>query len=120
MADPNIITGIFALSGVAIGSLATFFISSRTAKLEDRRHIRELGLQLATTNLEHRMREAQAIADKTGRILEIPSLTIFVVEGIKMAEIICDPRLNAYEMGQRLAGLPTFTKTVQRGIDANT
>ncbi len=119
MNDPAIITGIFTLGGVAIGSLATFLISFRTTKLENQKHIRELGLQLATTHFEYRMKEVQAIAEATGTNMEVQSLSIFVVEGIKMAEIICDPKLNAWEMGKRLAGLTTITKTVQSGIDAH-
>jgi hypothetical protein len=119
MIDAGIITGCFTLGGVAIGSISTWFISVRNAKLESQRHIRELGLQLALTHFEHRWKEAEAIAEATKTDMRVQPFSMFVIEGMKMAEIVSDTKLTPYEIGQRLAGLPTFTKTVQRGIDAN-
>ncbi len=118
MVDSNIITGIFTLGGVAIGSVSTWFISVRSSKLESQRHIRELGLQLALTHFEHRWKEAQAIAESMNTDMEVQSLAIFVVEGMKMAEIISDARLTPQEIGQRLAGLTTFTQAVKGGMNA--
>ena len=118
MCDTSIITGIFTLGGVAIGSISTWFISVRNAKLESQRHIRELGLQLALTHFEHRWKETQAIAEATGTDMEVQSLAIFVVEGMKMAEIISDARLTPQEIGQRLAGLTTLIQKVKGGMDA--
>jgi hypothetical protein len=50
--------------------------------------------------------------------MEVQSLAIFVVEGMKMAEILSDARLTPQEIGQRLAGLTTFTQAVKGGMNA--
>ena len=119
MNDPAIVTGVFTILGVAIGSITTFAIASRTARLENQRQIRELGIKLAMVHFDHHIKIGQALADATGETVKTKPLPIFVAEGIKIAEIISDPSLNAYEIGIKLSGLTVFAKTVERGIDAH-
>ena len=60
----------------------------------------------------------QALADMTREPVKTKPFAVFVAEGVKIAEAISNPSLNAYEVGLELASLSTFAKTVESGIDA--
>jgi hypothetical protein len=112
----SITTGIFTLLGVILGSLATFMIASRTARLEHQRHLRELGLKIALANFDFTRKQAETIATNTNQITEIHTLPIFVAEGIRIAEILGDSKLNDYDLGKRLSTVSTSTKTIVRAM----
>ena len=77
-----------------------------------------MGIKLALAHLEHRMKEGQALAEAAGDEIEVKPISIFVAEGIKMAEIISNPSLKPYEVGQKLAEIPAYIQAVQQGIDS--
>ncbi len=110
--DPIIAAGIFTLLGAAIGFLATITVTFLAARFENKRHIRELGFRLALSSFKQRIKEQQALAERDGREREVVSLPVFMAEATKVAEIVCNPRLNADEIGKRLSGLADFTTTI--------
>ena len=116
MIDPTIVTGTFTILSGAIAYITASRITSRNARIENQRQLRELGFRMAMANFEFVTKQAQAISAKTGQPVEIYSLPIFVAEGIKMAEIVGNPNLNAYEIGQDLSKIIGFTKTVAKGM----
>jgi hypothetical protein len=116
--DQNIVTGFFTLAGVVIGVIATSRIAARAAHLENQRHIRQIGLQMALISFDFFAKQAQVLADKNKIPIPIKPLEVFVAEGVKMAEIFANPNLNGYTIGQRLAELEIFTKNIQAGMDS--
>jgi hypothetical protein len=113
--NPIIITGIFTILGVVIGSITTLTITVFNTRTDRQRQIRELGLQLALTNFQFFKEQASILAAKTHQKTMIPSLAIFVAEGIRMAEIVSNPKLNAVEISRGIADLSNFSKTIIRG-----
>ncbi len=111
------VVGMFTLAGSALGFLGALVIAHLAARAEAKRQTRDLGIKIALAHLEHRMKEGQALAEATESEIEVKPISIFVVEGIKMAEIISNPRLSGDEIGQALAKLTSFTNAVQRGIN---
>jgi hypothetical protein len=116
MIDPNIVTGTFTILSGAIGYFAASRIASRNARIENQRQLRELGFRMALANFDFVTKQAQIAATKTGQAVQTYSLPIFVAEGIKMAEIVGNPNLNAYEIGQDLSKISGFTKTVAKAM----
>jgi hypothetical protein len=131
--NPNVVTaiiaGAFGLIGAIVGVCGALFIAARTARIDeqrhlrelgmkDRQHFRELGLQVAHTKFKKEQEMAQKIADLTGEIRSTPPFSVFVVDGIKMMEIVSDSRLSADEVGVRLAALNDFNESVIKEIRA--
>ena len=101
------------LVGTALGVWGTFAVTNRTARLEERKHFRELGLQIAITKFEGCSKLAQQLADATGKFQEIPPFEAFVIESTKFMDIVATPGLSAHETARRLALLRDFTKTIR-------
>ena len=77
-----------------------------------------MGFRMALANFDFVTKRAEAIAAKTQQTVEMYSLPIFVAEGIKMAEIVGNPKFDASEIGENLSKISTFTKTVAARMDA--
>jgi hypothetical protein len=104
------------LLGTALGALASgataVFITHITKRSEERRHFRELGLKVALTNFEYCMKLAQSAADRYKQMIPVPPLKAFVIQGIKLMEIVSDETLSADEMARRIAASEDFTQTI--------
>jgi hypothetical protein len=107
MSEPYII-GLFTLAGTGLGALIMFAAADRTARIEERKHFRELGLKVAMTKFEG----CSKLADATGKLQDIPPFEAFVLEGIKFMDIVSTPGLSAVETAKRLTELRDFSKTV--------
>ena len=120
MSEPYIV-GIIALAGTGLGALIMYAAAARTARIEERKHFRELGLKIALTKFESCVKSAQAITDLTGQPSEVPHFEIFVIEGIKLMEIVqSEPNIGADEIGRRIKRLRDFTKNVIISIKEKT
>ena len=108
------IGGLIALAGSALGFLGALVIADRNARAEERKHFRELGLQVAFAKFKKEGEIAQKMADLTGQIRVIPPISVFVVDGIKMMEVASDKGLSADEVGVKLSELNDFTEAVIR------
>jgi hypothetical protein len=111
------ITGIFTILSGLIAYITASTITSRRARVENQRQLRELGFRMALANFEFTAKKAQALANDKSIKVEIYALPIYVAEGIKMAEIVGNPRLNAYEIGQDLGKIKAFTKKVAETME---
>jgi hypothetical protein len=109
-----IVGGAFGLICAVIGVCGTLIVTARTARIEERRHFRELGLKVALTNFEHCMALAQSAADKYNETFQVPPLKAFVIQGIKLMEIISESNISAQEMAKRIADSEDFTQTIIR------
>jgi hypothetical protein len=120
-----IIGGAFGLLCAVIGVCGTLFVTARTTRIEDQRHFRELrmkerqqfrelGLKVALTNFEYCMKLAQSAADRFNQPFHIPPLKAFIIQGIKLMEVVSDPRLSADEMARKIADCEDFTQAIVR------
>jgi hypothetical protein len=107
------IVGIFTLAGTAVGGWISYAVAARTARIEERKHFRELGLKVALTKFEECSKFAQQLADATGKFQEIPPFEAFVIDGVKFMDIVSTPGLSAQETARRMAELRDFTKTIR-------
>lgn len=106
------IVGIFTIAGTALGAWVSYAVAARTARIEERKHFRELGLKVALTKFEGCSKLAQQLANVTGKLQEIPPFEAFVIDGVKFMDIVSTPGLNAHETARRMAELRDFTKTI--------
>ena len=114
--DSNVVTGLFTLAGTLLGAIGTYAVTVRTARMENQRHLRELGLKLALTNFDFFTKQAQAEANMTRQSIPVLPLSLFAAEGIKLAEILTNQRLTPDEIGKAIADLKFFRSTVAKGI----
>jgi hypothetical protein len=118
LANPFIINGIFTLLGSITGFLCGLLIAAKNARDESKRQMRELGFRMALANFEFTQKEAQKVAN-TGIPAQMYTLPVFVAEGIKLAEIISNPKLSAEEIGRKILEISSFTRTVGEHGDKN-
>ena len=111
MSDTYIV-GLFTLAGSALGFIGALLIANRTAKIEERKHFRELGLQLAFHLAKQEEIMAQKLADATGEIRFTPPISAWVAHSLKMMEIVSDTSLESTDIGKRLSELNKFTESV--------
>jgi hypothetical protein len=120
-----VIGGAFGLVCAVIGVCGTLYVTASTTRIEERRHIRELGLKerqhyrelglkVALVNFEHCSALAQSAADKYHEVFRVPPLKGFIIQGIKLMEIISDPNLSADEMARKIAASEDFAQTIIR------
>jgi HAMP domain-containing protein len=118
--DTAYISGLFALLGTLLGLIVSLAISNRTERTQERKHFRELGMQIALLNYKNRLEMAQKISDLTHSVQEIPPFPLFVIEGIRTMEIVGDTRLTAKEVGRRISELFAFYKAVAKETEQQT
>jgi hypothetical protein len=111
MSDSYIV-GIFTLAGAALGSWVTFAVAAKTARIEERKHFRELGLKVALTKFEGCMKLAQQLANETGKFQPVPPFEAFVINGVKLMEIVSTPGLSADEIARRMAKISDLTQAI--------
>lgn len=120
-----IVSGAVALACSVIGACGTLIVTAVSNRNEERRHIREitlkerqhfreLGLKIALTNFEHSMALAQSAADRFHEVFHVPPLKGFIIQGVKLVEIICQSDISAEEMARRIAESEDFTETIVR------
>ena len=118
------VTGLFTLAGTGLGFLGALLIANRTAKVEERRHIREiqsrerqhyreLGMKMALNKSEWCAKLAQQLANATGRFQEFPPFEAFIIDAMKFMDIVATPDLSAEEMARRMAELRDFIKIIR-------
>lgn len=110
----SIVSAASGLVGAAIGLCGALAISRRAARLDERKHFRELGLKIGLTNFEHCTQLAQAAANRYQRFFEVPPLKVFVIQGIKLMEIVSDDTLSADEMARRISESEDFTQSIRQ------
>ena len=107
------IVGIFTIAGTTLGAWVSYAVAARTARIEERKHFRELGLKVTLTKFEGCSKLAQQLADATGKFQEIPPFEAFVIDGVKFMDIVATPGLSAHETARRMSELRDFTKTIR-------
>jgi hypothetical protein len=110
------INGLCTLAGAVIGFIGAWAINAKTQRMNHERHLRELGLQIAVTNFKLAHSLIERLPPNCTAVA--PTLPVYVAEGIRVAEIVSNPRLTAFEIGKAIAGLGDFTSTIQKGADA--
>jgi hypothetical protein len=116
--NESYIVGLFTLAGSAFGFLSALVIANRNARLEERKHFRELGLKIAFYMSQREDEMAQKLADLTKQPRITPPVSVFVVYGLKMMEIASDTSLPSHEVGIQLAQLNKFTDALIAEIRA--
>lgn len=111
---------VIALGGVVFGAVIGAFSSLLgawfTRRSEERRHYRELGVAVGRAKFDQSMELAQKAADATGQMISVPPLDAHLIHGIRLMEIISDSSLSAEQIGERIAALTDFTKTVTNTV----
>lgn len=107
-----IVGGLFGLLGAVVGVFGALAVSNRTAKLEEKKHFRELGLKVALTKFEKNGQLAQQLANATGKFQEIPPLEAFVIDGFKFMDIVASSNMDAHTTARRMAELRDFNKII--------
>jgi hypothetical protein len=117
--DPIIVTGlvsivasVFGLIGVVIGGRISAAAAERAAKAAERQHFRELGMQFAMVNYEGCVKMAERAADAHNKTYVIPPLKAFVIQGIKIMEIVGDPTLSNQAMIRKISECEDFAKAI--------
>ncbi len=82
--------------------------------MKERQQFRELGLKVALTNFEYCMKLAQSAADRFNQPFHIPPLKAFIIQGIKLMEVVSDPHLSADDMARKIADCEDFTQAIVR------
>jgi len=101
-----------AVVGAVIGFAGTILSTLIARKAEERRHFRELGVQVALAKFGHVRDTMQEVAKASRRIVEMPSLDAFLVQGIKLMDAVSDSRLSA----EQIAGKITESVELAKGV----
>ena len=98
---------IAGIIGTCIGAIAGIGGSIATARSEERRHYRALGVQVATAKFEQHLAMAQKLANMKGdgEIVKIPPFESFLVYGIRLMEVVSDLNLTPDEIKTRIGVL---------------
>jgi len=112
----TVIVSIVGLCGVVFGAVigagSSLLVSYLSRRSEERRHYRELGVEVGRAKFDQSLKLAQQVADASGKFVPVPPLDAHLIHGIRLMEIISDSRLSAKEIGERIASLKDFTETV--------
>lgn len=103
--------------GAIIGASTSLLVAWITRRSEERRHYRELGVEIALAKFKQHQELAQQIANASGKVAEIPPFNQFLLHSIRLMEIISDHRLNADQIALHISSLDNLaekvTKTMQ-------
>jgi hypothetical protein len=110
--DNAYISGLFGLLGTGLGALIALTVLNRTIGAEERKHLRELGIKIAILRYEKHCEMMKEIAEKFHTTCEVPPFSTFVVEGMRMIEIVENVQLSSDQVGQQLADLNIFRQNV--------
>jgi hypothetical protein len=116
----SIIIGIFTILGTGLGAWITYASAAKAARIEEQKHVRELGLKVALVNFENCMKLAQSAASAYHETFTVPPLKGFIVQGIKLMEIISDPTLDAQEMARRINASEDFAQVIIHAVKDKT
>jgi|ERR1035441_6768350 hypothetical protein len=114
-----ILSSSFTLLGVIIGAWIMSAVAARTARIEERKHFRELGLKVALTKFEGCSKLAQQLANASGKFQDMPPFEAFVIDGVKFMDIVATPGLSARETARRMAELRDFSKIIIQAAKRN-
>jgi hypothetical protein len=90
-----------AVAGLG-GSIAAAIISRRS---EERRHYRELGIQVALAKFNQQAALLNQLANATGKVEFMPPFETFLVYGIRLMEIVADLHLSPEEIKSKVDAL---------------
>ena len=105
-----------AVVGAAIGFAGTILSTLISRKAEERRHFRELGVQVALAKFDDVRDTMQNLTNATGRTTEMPSLDAFLVQGIKLMDALSDSRLTAKQIARRITESVELAKAVSETL----
>ena len=103
-----------------VGMLGSLLVSNRIARIEERKHFRELGIKIALVLYNECKEAAQKNANASGITRTMPPFTLFLINGIRTMEIVGDTRLTAEEVGRRTSEFFAFYKDVAIIMDQQT
>jgi|GEM_PF-2779470 len=106
--------------GAIIGAAASLLVTWITRRSEEQRHYREMGLQIALAKFKQHQELAQNLANRSGRVAEIPPFNQFLLHSIRLMEIVSDQRLNADQIASRLSTLDDLAEEVTKHMQQRT
>ena len=101
-----------AVFGAIVGAASSVLTAYFTRRAEERRHYRQLGVEVARAKFDQCAALAQRTADATGSIIPMPPFDVFLLHSIRLMEVVSNPRLSAATVAKRIAELGEFTDTV--------
>ena len=112
-ASPTAITIVAAAIGGGIASIVGAVSQWLTRRAEARRHYRELGVEIARLKFEQCQALAQQTANATGKFIPMPPFDAFLMQSIKLMEIVSDSSLTAEQVEKRVAGIKPYTDAIK-------
>jgi hypothetical protein len=108
--------GISAAIGSVMGALFSLLGIWLTNRSQERRHHWELGVQVALAKYKKFDEYAQWAANEFGREFRVPPFNVFLIDGIRIMEIVSNKRLNADQIAHRISELIDFTKEIDEAV----
>jgi len=110
--------GVCTAIGGIIGALLSLFGLWLANRSQNRRHTAELGIRIALAKFEYDRQLAQQLANMTHKMQETPPFNAFLIDGIRLMDIVSNRRLSPEQMAERIGSLADFTKTFADAITA--
>ncbi|MFC7339703.1 hypothetical protein ACFQY0_21135 [Haloferula chungangensis] len=114
----SVIGSVSGIAGVLIGSRIAANAADRASKSAERQHFRELGMQFAMVNFECCVKMAERASDNRGIDCSIPPLRSFVIQGLKVMDVVSDPNLSTKAMIKKIAECEDFADAITRAAMA--
>lgn len=102
--------------GAIIGAASSLIVTYINRSSEERRHFRELGVQIAIEKFKQSLDLAQTTANATGRPISLPGFDAFLIHSIRLMEIVAEPGLSANETASKINKLGEFTDTLRSNV----
>ncbi len=118
----TVLVSVIGIGGVVVGAVigagSSLLVSHLTRRSEERRHYRQLGVEIGRAKFDQSLKLAQQLSDASGKVVPVPPLDAHLIHGIRLMEIISDSSLSAEQIGERIAALTYFTKTVTNTVQS--
>jgi hypothetical protein len=109
---------IGTLGGALIGALSTLGVTWLNKRSEERKHYRELIINLAVENYKEAGIMARAMLERRPDISQIQyPLDDFIIRMVQLGELIIDKKLNPTEIKDILAKMDALTDQVHEYYD---
>lgn len=104
---------IGTLGGALIGALSTLGVTWLNKRSEERKHYRELIINLAVENYKEAGAMARAVLEKRPETSQIHyPFDDFIIHMVQLGELIIDKKLNPNEVKEILAKMDALTEQV--------
>jgi hypothetical protein len=116
--NSEILIIIGTLGGALIGALSTLGVTWLTRRSEERKHYRELIINLAVENYKEEGAMARAILERRPEISQVHyPLDDFIIHMAQLADLVIDKKMHRGEVRKILAELNELTDEVHAYYD---